>query len=110
MRLTSGFFVAALIRRAEVEGAFAVLRRRGTEEAGAVFVKVDRLDGRATLYAPAAQSDYGATRPEDRLFRRVVEGTPGDCEERIARELRFDADLWLVEIEDREGRSFLEEA
>ena len=56
MRLRSDIFVAALIRRAETQGAVAMLRRRGAAEAGAIFVKVDRLDGAAALYGPAAQS------------------------------------------------------
>ena len=44
MRLKSGIWVAAYIRRCQVEGAQAVLRRRGAEEAGAVFIKVSKLD------------------------------------------------------------------
>ncbi|HXY90489.1 MAG TPA: DUF1491 family protein, partial [Xanthobacteraceae bacterium] len=32
----------------------------------------------------------------------------GDVESRIAREIEFDPDLWLVEVEDRKGRDFLD--
>ena len=56
MRLKSGIWVAAYIRRCQVEGAQAVLRRRGAEEAGAVFIKVSKLDGTAEVYGPAPQS------------------------------------------------------
>jgi hypothetical protein len=52
MRLRSDIFVSALIRRAEVQGAVAMLRRRGAAEAGAIFVKLDRLDGRRRLAPP----------------------------------------------------------
>jgi hypothetical protein len=31
-----------------------------------------------------------------------------DAEDRIRRELNFDSDLWLIEVEDREGRDFLD--
>ena len=31
------------------------------------------------------------------------------AEERLARELRFDSDLWIVEAEDRAGLSRLDE-
>jgi hypothetical protein len=113
MRVTSDFFVSALIRRANGAGAAAFLRRRGAAEAGAVFVRLDRLDGRMTLFCPASQADYGDGRPQDRRFRMLLDGeaaTPMACEERIARELRFDPDLWIVEIEDREGRHFLDVA
>ncbi|MGZ3362389.1 MAG: DUF1491 family protein, partial [Xanthobacteraceae bacterium] len=30
-------------------------------------------------------------------------------EERLARELRFDPDVWIVEVEDRAGRHFLDQ-
>ena len=49
MRLKTGIWVAAYLRRCQIEGAAAVLRRRGAEEAGAIFIKVSRLDGTADL-------------------------------------------------------------
>lgn len=111
MRLKSGIFVSALLRRANGAGAFAAVRRRGAEEAGAVFVIVATQDGKAALYGPALPSLDGA--PEDegvRLFTPLV--TPGspesEAEARMAREARYDSDLWLVEIEDRAGRCFLD--
>jgi len=107
-RLRSDIFVAALLRRCGVEGLAAMLRRRGAAEAGAVFVKVDRLDGSADLYGPAPQSLAGEGGP-GRLFSPVLQGAPAlDVEDRMMREIRFDSDLWLVEIEDRQGRSFLD--
>lgn len=109
MRLKSAIVVAALVRRANGAGAFAAVRRRGAEEAGAIFVKVARLDGSAALYAPAMPSLFGDEEPGERKFRIVVEpGSPeADAEARMAREIGFDPDLWFVEIEDREGRHFL---
>lgn len=108
-RLRSDIFAAALLRRAASAGAFAALRRRGAAEAGAIFVKIDRLDGTAALYGPAPQSEVG----DDGMHRfRLMQAqewiAPADVEARVVRELKFDSDLWLVEIEDREGRSFLE--
>jgi hypothetical protein len=107
-RLRSDFFVAALLRRCATEGVAAVLRRRGAAEAGAIFVKLDLLDGTAALYGPAPQSLIGDDGGE-RLFTAVLAARPGvEIEERMQRELRFDPDLWLVEIEDRAGRPFLD--
>lgn len=108
-RLRSDIFVAALIRQAGSAGAFAALRRRGAPEAGAIFVKIDRLDGTAALYGPAPQSEIG----DDGMHRfRLLQDqdwvSTGDVELRIQRELKFDPDLWFVEIEDRAGRPFIE--
>lgn len=109
MRLKSGIFVSALLRRAQVEGAFGVVARRGSEEAGAVFVKVATLDGAAALYGPAPQSAFDADDDGDRKFSVLVPpGTPeAEADARMAKEIRFDPDLFLVEIEDRQGRHFL---
>ena len=49
MRLKSAIWVAAYVRRCYIEGAPAVVRRRGAEEAGAIFVKISRLDGTISL-------------------------------------------------------------
>src|SRR5689334_24184130 len=68
MRLKTGIWVAAYLRRCNVEGIFAAVRRRGAEEAGAVFVKVNRLDGTGALYGPAPQSAFDEAQPADRLF------------------------------------------
>lgn len=110
MRLKSAIFVSALIRRAQVEGAFAAVVRRGAEEAGAVFVKVSQLDGTAALYGPAPQSAFDESHPADRLFSEIVAaGKPeAEADARIARELKFDPDIFVVEIEDRAGRHFLD--
>ncbi len=106
-RLRSDFWVSAYLRRCGVEGVDAVLRKRGAAEAGAIFVKVDHLDGTASLYGPAPQLFLDES--GERLFMPVLKGvTPLDVEERMTRELRFDSDLWLVEVDDRAGRHFLD--
>ena len=111
MRLKSGIWVAAYIRRCQIEGAQAMLRRRGAEEAGAVFVKVSRLDGTAEVFGPAPQSAFHETRPADRAFVRSLNAQPAseaDAEAYLTRQIKFDPDVWIVEVEDRAGRNFLE--
>ena len=114
MRLKSGIWVAAYVRRCHIEGAFAAVRRRGAEEAGAVYLKISRLDGTATLYGPAPQAVFDDAQPVGRLFT-IVLGRDGpvpeaDIEARLMREIGFDPDIWIVEVEDREGRAFLDDA
>jgi len=104
-RLKSGIFVRALIRRAEVAGAQAYVVRKGSEEAGAIFIKIARLDGTCTVLNQTrdAQGQPAWARP---LGETVDETKAGAYFER---QIKFDPDLWIVEIEDREGRSFLDE-
>lgn len=109
MRLRADFWVAAYLRRCALEGACAVLRRRGAAEAGAIFVKIDRLDGSAAVFGPAPQSELKDS--GDRLFARLHHDAwidAAEAETRLARELRFDPDLWIIETEDRAGRAFLD--
>ncbi|MCK0196372.1 DUF1491 family protein [Ancylobacter sp. 6x-1] len=108
MRLKTAILASAVVRRANGAGAFAAVRRRGAEEAGALFVKVARLDGTAALYGPAPPSFDDVD--NERRFEVVLPAgsTEADVEARMAREIGFDPDLWFIEIEDREGRSFLD--
>jgi hypothetical protein len=111
MRLKSAIWVSAYIRRCQVEGVQAVLRRRGAEEAGAIFIKVSKLDGTADLYGPAPQTAFD-DKPTDRMFISCMPAagaSEADVEARLTREIRFDPDLWMVEVEDRAGRHFLDQ-
>src|SRR3977135_393110 len=110
MRLKSSIWVAAYLRRCQTEGIFGAVRRRGAEEAGAVFVKVALLDGNAMLYVPAPQTVYDDSRPIERIFAPTSpEPVPeASVEDRLVKEIRFDPDAWIVETEDKAGRHFLD--
>lgn len=111
MRLKSSIWVAAYLRRCQAEGVFAALRRRGAEEAGAVFIKVNRLNGTADLYGPAPQAVFDEAHPLERAFVPMPKQPASDAEVEAAlsRQLRFDPDLWIVEVEDPAGRHFLDQ-
>lgn len=71
---------------------------------------VERPDRTVDLYAPAPQTAFG-DESDGRLFQRVLRGASApDIAARLERERRFDSDLWVVAIEDRDGRSFLDVA
>ena len=110
MRLKTSIWVAAYLRRCQSAGVFGAVRRRGAEEAGAVFVKVATLDGSAMLYVPAPQTVYDEGRPLERLFTPAsADAMPEQAvEARLTKEIRFDPDAWIVETEDKAGRHFLD--
>jgi hypothetical protein len=113
MRLKSAIWVAAYLRRCNGSGAFAVLRRRGAEEAGAIFIKITRNDGQAEIFGPAPQTAFDEAHPADRAFAPAFAQQPvpdAEAEAYLARQLRYDFDIWIVEIEDRERRNFLDDA
>lgn len=105
MLIPTDFWVSALIRRAEQGGAFAYVLKRGDARAGAVILKITHLRDRETYIL--RQANMG----EDmRWIKPISSHDPEVIEAYIERERRFDADLWVVEIEDVEGRHFLTEA
>jgi len=111
MRLKSALWVAAYLRRCQVEGVSAVVRRRGAEEAGAIFVRIDRLDGTSDLFGPAPQSAFDAAPGAERTFSASLAEQPApdaSIETFLTREIKFDPDIWIVEVEDRNGRNFLD--
>ena len=110
MRVPTELWVTALIRRANSAGAMAVVVRHGEASAGVVLIKVRLLDGTAKLLGPAAAGlarDDGLPRFAPHL---APAGAPeADVDAYIARQISFDPDIWVVEIDDRQGRSFVED-
>jgi hypothetical protein len=105
MILSTDIWVTALIRRVEAGGAFATVARKGDPQAGAVLVKtLDRRSGAARLYAEATRADG------ERFWMRPAKSEQEtDLDGYVERALRVDPDLWVVEIEDKNGRRFLTE-
>ncbi len=104
--LSTDIWVSALIRRAELAGAFAVVVRKGDPRAGAVLVKtLDRRKGQVRLYAEATAQDG------ERIWMRPAHAEDErELDAYVERAIRVDPDIWVVEIEDTEGRHFLTEA
>ena len=110
MRVPTELWVKALIRRCNAAGASALVARRGEADQGVVFLKVLLLDGTAKLFGPAVA---GLPRPDGmpRLEPHLApDGVPeAEVDAYLKRQAAFDSDLWVVEIMDRDGRSFLDE-
>jgi hypothetical protein len=105
MLLSTDIWVSALIRRVEQGGAYAAVARKGDARAGAVLVKVvNRRAGTATLYAEATRADG------ERVWMQPHPGADEAALDAYAeRARRIDPDLWVVEVDDGQGRHFLTE-
>jgi hypothetical protein len=105
MILSTDLWVQALIRRAQMGGAFATVLRRGDTKAGAVLVKtIDRRRSAARLYAEATRGD-GETVWMEPLGAAEEAALDAYAERAASR----DPDVWVIEIDDPEGRHFLTE-
>lgn len=105
--LKTDFWASALIRRAQIGGAFAGVVRKGDTDAGAVMVKVATMDGKARLYGPARNGEG------ERIWLDLSAGPLGDVEADVDAHIRkradTDPDIWVIEVEDKLGRHFLQE-
>ncbi|MDP6706418.1 MAG: DUF1491 family protein [Alphaproteobacteria bacterium] len=105
-RVKAELWIKAHIRRCWSQDVIAVVARRGDEMAGTVLIKLNTLDDGCSVLQPAPSPEGGriwlrATGPE------LVDESEADAY--ISRQVNFDPDLWVLEIEDRDGRHFLDE-
>lgn len=107
-RLKTEIRVAAHLRRCQAAGAFAQIVRKGDPDAGAIAVKV--FIGKTDAGALARLFMQSTDDKGESAWREAFDGPAAEekVDERLAKERRIDPDLWIVEIEDREGRSFLD--
>lgn len=102
-RLSAEFWVHAYLARLRLADIPAFVTARGDAIAGTVVVKVNTLDGAARAFGRA----YDAT--GTRIWTALAEGAEPEVDAALARQRRFDPDLWVIEVEDRQGRSLLDE-
>jgi hypothetical protein len=107
MRIKSEIWIRAYLRRCQAEGVPAVIVRRGDEAAGAIFICVNRLDGTVTLYGPAPAGVDGSDTERRWVSCLYAQPSSAEVAAYLARQSRFDSDLWIIEIEDKHGRHFL---
>ena len=110
-RVTAELWVKAHIRRCSALAIPALVVRRGDSTAGAIIIKLNQLGPGCMVFAPANSLDTGNL-DSGRQWRRATgdDLVPEvDADAYIARQLNFDPDLWVLEIEDREGRHLLQD-
>ena len=104
MRLTADIWVSAYLTRLRLAAIPAFVVARGDATAGAVLVKLNTLDGHACCYQRSFDLMTG-----DRTWVVLAEGAEVDVDLSIRRQRGFDPDLWVIEVEDRQGRHLLDE-
>ena len=103
-RLTADFWVAAYLARLRGADIPVFIVARGDATAGAVLVKQSPLDGTATLYQRSFDLSTG-----ERIWMILAQGSEVEVDAVIDRQRGFDPDLWVIEVEDRQGRHLLDE-
>jgi hypothetical protein len=102
-RLKTAIWVDAFLRQAMINGHFGAVLHKGAEEAGAVLLVVNHLDGGHDLLEPPPGPAYGEDGTRQFLKSRTPPQAWAEIAGRIARKRKSDPDLWVVEVEDRNG-------
>ncbi|WP_405404336.1 DUF1491 family protein [Paracoccus sp. Ld10] len=104
IRLAASLWVAAYLARLAQANIPAYVLARGDDTAGSISVKCARLDGTAALWMREWDMDSD-TRP----WVATNTGTERDIDAAIARQRSRDRDLWVIEIESRDGTTLLDQ-
>jgi hypothetical protein len=103
-RLSADFWVRAYLARLQAANVPAYVIHRGDATAGAVLVKCASLDGRAEAFHRGYDLSTGK-----RTWVALAEGSEAEVDAAIARQRGYDSDLWVIEVESRDGRTLLDE-
>jgi hypothetical protein len=103
-RLTARFWVDAYLARLRVHDIPAFVVAHGDDTGGAVLVKLATLDGKAVLFQKSFDLLSG-----ERAWVEMTSGAEAEVDASVARQRGFDPDLWVIEVEDRQGRHLLHE-
>ncbi|EEB86262.1 DUF1491 family protein [Roseobacter sp. GAI101] len=101
-RLTARFWIDAYLARLRVYDIPAFVVAHGDDTGGAVLVKLATLDGKAVLFQRSFDLMSGA-----RAWVEMASGSEAEVDASVARQREFDPDLWVIEVEDRQGRHLL---
>lgn len=108
IRLTTVMWFAVFMRRETERGAFVTTIRKGAQQAGAIFIIHNHLDGTSSLYGPAPQPLIDDPVSE-RFFEKVLDVVPQEeIDKYLDKQKNFDPDLWIIETESGKGAPSIE--
>ncbi|VAV94328.1 ATP-dependent Zn proteases [hydrothermal vent metagenome] len=103
-RLTAEFWVQAYLTRLRLQNIPAFVVAHGDNTAGAVLIKLNTLDGKAVAF----QRSFDLM-SDTRTWVVLSQGDETSVDQALNRQRGFDPDLWVIEVEDRQGRHLLDE-
>ena len=105
-RLKTGLWLKALIRRCDLAAIGIAVAARGDPDSGAVLLKFNGGDAGCRVLCEARRPDGAPV-----WIRATGEAAVAEAaaDAYIARQRRYDTDLWVVEIETSETASLIDD-
>jgi hypothetical protein len=102
--LTAEIWVSAYLKRLSLLEIPAFVVSKGDLTAGAILIKLNTLDGSACCYQRSFDLMTG-----ERSWVTLVDGPEAVVDQSVAKQRGFDPDLWVIEVEDKDGRHLLDD-
>ena len=103
-RLTTDVWVSAYLTRLRLIDIPVFVTRKGDPTAGSVIVKLNTLDGQARAFQRQFDLMSG-----ERTWVTLAEGPEAEVDASLTKQASFDPDLWVIEVEDKQGRHLLDD-
>ena len=103
-RLTTDVWVSAYLTRLRLIDIPVFVTRKGDPTAGSVIVKLNTLDDQAQAFQRQFDLMSG-----ERTWVTLAEGPEADVDASLTKQASFDPDLWVIEVEDKQGRHLLDD-
>lgn len=105
-RLKAEFWVKAYIRRCYAQNIPAMVVRHGDDTAGSVLVKLNQFDRGCIVFERTFDLDGNRAWMQATGAEPVAES---EADSLIQKQGQFDPDIWVIEVEDPEGRHLLDD-
>lgn len=101
-RLTSEFWISGYKHYLNSLGIPIFITNKGDDKAGAILIKVSNLSGYATVIS------QGVDVEGKKIWEQLAQGFESEMDEIILRQIQYDPDIWVLEVEEKSGKHFLE--
>ena len=102
-KLKSEFWVKAYLKKLSLAGIPGFVVHHGDDDAGDLLVKVCALNGTAELFQREYNLETGKL-----VWNCTFSGSEEDADKSVKKKFGFDPDLWVLEVEDIQGKHFLD--
>jgi GMP synthase (glutamine-hydrolysing) len=104
-RLKSELRVQAWLRQCAARGLMATVARKGDAEAGAIILKVNRFAAGCEVFSGVSAPDGSEAWLRASGPKAISEK---DADAYVARQAKYDPDVWVLEIEDPKAQFTLD--
>ncbi len=109
LRLKAEVWIKAYLRKLNVRNIWGAIVRKGDPDAGVIYVCVNRMDGRVSIYGPAIAGAYGADGERQwSIATRSEHVSEAEATEFFSKQGAIDPDCWVVEVECPSGDAHLD--